>query len=166
MGPKDTYESYVMRAGDIAENLSCNPRWVTHTALVQAIVAGLPASFDSGKSSLRSNGRRMTLEEFCDEIKREAKYLDIPKPRMPERRALNANFNPGNAKNHGRGGARGKSQGMRFNDNCGKHGHTAKDCSAEWSNYAFKPPRRENGAGPFGEPRALITNLDVGSKGT
>ncbi len=32
MGPKDTYESYVMRAGDIAENLSCNPRWVTHTS--------------------------------------------------------------------------------------------------------------------------------------
>jgi hypothetical protein len=23
MGPNDTYESYVMRAGDIAENLSC-----------------------------------------------------------------------------------------------------------------------------------------------
>jgi hypothetical protein len=83
MGPKDTYESYVMRAGDIAENLRCNARWVTHTALVHAIVSGLPASFDSGKSSLRSNGRRMTLEEFCDEIKREARFLDIPKPRMP-----------------------------------------------------------------------------------
>jgi hypothetical protein len=83
MGPKDTYESYVMRAGDITENLSCNARWVTHSALVDAIVSGLPASFDTGKSSLRTNGRRITLEQLCDEIKREAKFLDVPKPRMP-----------------------------------------------------------------------------------
>jgi hypothetical protein len=81
---------------------------------------------------------------------------------------LNANFNLGNARNHGKAGARGKSQGMKFNGNChncGKHGHTARDCSAECSNYAFKPPRRENGAGPSGEPRALITNVDVGRYG-
>jgi hypothetical protein len=114
-------------------------------------------------------GRRITLEKLCDEIKREAKHLDIPKPRMPERKTLNANFDPGNARNQGKGGAKVKPHGRKFfgdYHDCEKDGHTARDCKAEWSNYAFNPPRRENGAGPSGEPRALITTLDVGSKGT
>jgi hypothetical protein len=72
---------------------------VTHSHLVDTIVDGLPDSFNTGKSTLRQSGQRMTLEKLCDEIKRESKFLHIPKPRMPDRKALNANFNPGNAKN-------------------------------------------------------------------
>jgi hypothetical protein len=52
---------------------------------------------------------------------------------------------------------------MKFNGNChncGKHGHTARECNAEWSNYAFKPPRKDNDAGPSVEPRALVSNID------
>jgi hypothetical protein len=57
---------------------------------------------------------------------------------MPEGRALNANFDPGNAGNHEKGGAKGRSHGKKINGDCGKHGHAARDCKAEWSNYAFR----------------------------
>ncbi len=48
MLPKDTYESYVMRADSIAINMHSNQRAVTHAALVEKIVNGLPEWFNIG----------------------------------------------------------------------------------------------------------------------
>jgi hypothetical protein len=168
MGLKDTWESYVMRAADISENLRCNNRAVTHSHLVDKIVNGLPDTFATGKSSLRQLGRRMTIEKLFDEIKKEAKYLEIPKPKVPEKKALNAQFDSGN-QNQGRNGAKGKPPARKFEGNChncGKQGHTARDCRSEWTNYSFRPKRKENGAGSNEEPRALISKLNAGNKGT
>jgi hypothetical protein len=45
MLPKDIYESYEMRADSIVINLHSNERAVTHAALVEKIVNGLPEYF-------------------------------------------------------------------------------------------------------------------------
>ncbi len=48
---------------------------MTHAALVEKIVNGLPEWFDTGKSTLRLHGKNMSIEDLCKEIKSEARIL-------------------------------------------------------------------------------------------
>ncbi len=88
MASKETYEAYVMRAGNISINLESNAREVTHLSLVDNIVNGLPALFDTTKSTLRLLGRSLTLEDLCSMIKHEAYNLEITRPKGTGEKAL------------------------------------------------------------------------------
>jgi hypothetical protein len=153
--PKETYEEYVMRANDIAINLDSNAREVNYPSLVDKIVNGLPAVFDTSKSSLRLLGRSLTIEELCSTIKNEGFQLEATKPKGSGENALAAYLSPV-SRDQGRKGAPGKAQHRKIKGdcwNCGKPGHSHTDCRSPPSNFAFRPLRGGNGA----EPRALIS---------
>jgi hypothetical protein len=97
----------------------------------------------------------MSIEELCNEIKSEARNLDVPRLKVAGGKDLSAQVDAGTSRNQGRNGARGKLQTKNVNvdcHNCGKHGHMARDCRAPWTDYAHRPKRRETGAGSDTEP--------------
>jgi hypothetical protein len=169
MASEETYEAYAMRAGNLPINLESNAREVTHSSLVDKIVNGLPALFDTTKSSLRLLGRSLTLEDLCSMIKHEAYNLEIARPKGTGEKALIARLTAGNSQNQGRNRANGKPQQRKIKGNCwncGRLGHSHVECRAPPSNFAFKPRRNDSGADSREEPIALITQFDGGNKGT
>jgi hypothetical protein len=111
----------------------------------------------------------MSSEELCNQIKSEARNLDVPRLKVAGGKGMSAQVDAGTSRHQGRNGARDKPQSKKVNvdgRNCGKHGHMARDCRAPWTDYAHRPKRRETGAGSDTEPKALMSNLSAGKKET
>jgi hypothetical protein len=75
----------------------------------------------------------MSIEELCNEIKSEARTLDVPTLKVAGGKALSSHVDAGTSRNQGRNDARGKRQSKKVNvdcHNCGKHVYMARDCRA------------------------------------
>lgn len=150
---KESWEQYVMRASNLATSLTSNGHAVSKTTLVTKIVHGLPELFDSSKASLRLTGKGWTLDQLCSEIKAEAYNLEITKGKGPPARAMLSEEKPafsGKHKQQGSGGGqKGSNQQKKIKGqcwNCGKTGHSFRDCKSPDTNFAHKPGNKSDGA--------------------
>jgi len=161
--PKETYEQYVMRANNLASNLTSNGHGVSRTALVTKIVQGLPDLFDNSRASLRLTGKNWTLDELCAEIKAEAWNLESTKEKKTVAKAMFVDEKPayvGKTKQQGSGGGgKGNSQRKIKGDcwNCGKPGHSARECRSPNTNYAHKPGNSSGNADTKAAAKALVS---------
>ena len=157
MDSKETVDDDVMNAANLALNLKSIGRPVTHTSLVAKIVNGLTDMYAFSKPGLRIHGEHLTVRNLLLLIKSEGHNLEVTRPKA---KALVAQFSSGTTGDQGRFGTKGEDQPRKCLGicwNCGEQGHMHRDCQEPDSNFAFRPPRENGGAGAREAPKALIT---------
>jgi hypothetical protein len=159
----ESWEQYVMRANNLASNMTSNGHPVSKTTLVTRIVQGLPDSFDNSRASLRLTGKNWSLDELCYEIKAEAFNLKITQEKKTAAKAIFVEEKPafvGKPKQQGSGsGGKGNSHKKIKGDcwNCSKAGHSYRECRGPNTNFAFKPGNSSGNAEPKPSAEELVS---------